>query len=865
MSDLTSLVVTAPLAHSPSGQYYTELPESVTRISGTLPTQLGGLSKLSELATSGLKLSGSIPDLSVETLSYVDLLANRFDPTNQPKELMTACMAEYGQKRCRGLPPQSCLAFGKNSRMSATAIGTCKSCPGSVAPTVLLSLLCAVITYFVAKLYLRMIELCPDIKGWVATSSIVLSQLQISTVKGSLTTTEGSLFSNVAQFPTLLTLDFSLAGPECLFPPNGIGGWFNGTFLTMLILLGFLLSAFMIMGGAKWYYSRRAICAACTSAGCCSRRAVGEVEAQAFETQDNIFLGIGVKTGEAWKWPERCFIPVVRYLPSRIPFAHAARKEYRAHMDNQLSTYGMEINLEPLPTPLPRVPYPRRIHCNFVNPLYWLAAILWWIVVLLWFILSIPMAYLLPIPFIASRASLRSLLGEKSEKFQIVCVLLFPVELLYYAIFLVLQGCLGLLTLWPPNVTEFALAFDAIVELTYLNINLASPRTVLACRTAAGIQDTAPTPGSSPPPPGCVVTKVDAALSAGSAGLQVGDRIVQVGHIPVSSASEVIDKLDQISSGSPVSLMVKRRVPGVSDEMYRMALDQETADSFENKVVQVYAVLLNTLVTFAITLSLNGFVYVYLSAAIFLFVGLFGLQLWYNVMSLRFKDPLPARRSLSEKANPFKQPWLAKWVRTPMSKERLERRLKYVVKKYATHGAHWQFVVWLRQFALVAATLYVGENGDAFLQSGLDAGILVIWLLWQLSVRPFASMININAYFFKIQFSQNLMEEAILLKNIVEIGLGMSYYAARNPSGGEVTYSQLTIDIVMCIMTIVSFIFMFTVLYLGGREMLRGKAKETNHHDISIEMPAKHTSSKDQKAREPGDKDEAEDAVSAGE
>ena len=78
---------------------------------------------------------------------------------------------------------------------------------------------------------------------------------------------------------------------------------------------------------------------------------------------------------------------------------------------------------------------------------------------------------------------------------------------------------------------------------------------------------------------------------------------------------------------------------------------------------------------------------------------------------------------------------------TALPPERLRVRLEYLTSKYAPHAAYWQFVLWLRQLALVG----VSEGFEAYKTSDLvlveaaaALAVLVATLALHCRVRPYA-------------------------------------------------------------------------------------------------------------------------------
>ena len=121
---------------------------------------------------------------------------------------------------CRGLPPHSCDAFGfgKTARHSAMQYGRCIACPDNLAPGIVLLVVTIVGCTLAVIAYFRLIAKYPNVQGWIATSSIIFSQLQLVAVTGLLSAIEGSMTHTVAQGASLAFFDLSIASPECMLP-----------------------------------------------------------------------------------------------------------------------------------------------------------------------------------------------------------------------------------------------------------------------------------------------------------------------------------------------------------------------------------------------------------------------------------------------------------------------------------------------------------------------------------------------------------------------------------------------------------------------------------------------------------------------
>ena len=93
---------------------------------------------------------------------------------------------------------------------------------------------------------------------------------------------------------------------------------------------------------------------------------------------------------------------------------------------------------------------------------------------------------------------------------------------------------------------------------------------------------------------------------------------------------------------------------------------------------------------------------------------LFAIEGLYGLKLLRHVRTLQGLSSFGSKPH------------TTLSNARLERRLKYLIAKYAMHAPFWQFTAWGRLLALVA----VGEAvaGNTYLQAGLSLGVILVAL-----------------------------------------------------------------------------------------------------------------------------------------
>lgn len=187
-------------------------------LTGPIPTELGKLNKLTTLNLNGNALTGAIPpELSalLPGLTNLRLSDNKFTPEAAASKLSQAC---FSMPICRGLPPDGCSAFGEDARASAMEAGKCFMCPRERAPLYLAFAAILIGGGLALFFYLRLVHKYPDSKGWIATSSLVLSELQVLSVLATLKSTHGSTAAKVASSASLFSMDFTIAQPECLTP-----------------------------------------------------------------------------------------------------------------------------------------------------------------------------------------------------------------------------------------------------------------------------------------------------------------------------------------------------------------------------------------------------------------------------------------------------------------------------------------------------------------------------------------------------------------------------------------------------------------------------------------------------------------------
>ena len=216
---LTSL----SLGSSPmSGTLPAALPASLTYIllddspiSGTLPAELPA--SLIDMYLWDNSISGTLPHLLPASLQVLMLQDNNFN-LPLPDAVSQACMA---MRACSGLPPNGCSAFGRNARMSAMNYGQCVACPDDLTTLYVLLVVTVVGCTLALYVYLWLVAKHPNAQGWIATSSIVILQVQLVSVVGLLSSIEGSTTRTVAQGTSLVFFDLGIASPECMMPAGG--------------------------------------------------------------------------------------------------------------------------------------------------------------------------------------------------------------------------------------------------------------------------------------------------------------------------------------------------------------------------------------------------------------------------------------------------------------------------------------------------------------------------------------------------------------------------------------------------------------------------------------------------------------------
>ena len=164
-------------------------------------------------------LSGKVPPQlasSSSQLSSLDLQDNRFTGSI-PQPVDNVCLAR--PSLCQGLPPNGCSAFGPRARQSITDIGQCIPCltsqalTGSIVGFSFAAVVCAL------AIYMRLVERFPHFKAWIATSSIVLSHLQVLSFCGTLTAIHDTTAASIARTIEIFFGNlFAGVHPECLLP-----------------------------------------------------------------------------------------------------------------------------------------------------------------------------------------------------------------------------------------------------------------------------------------------------------------------------------------------------------------------------------------------------------------------------------------------------------------------------------------------------------------------------------------------------------------------------------------------------------------------------------------------------------------------
>eukprot|EP00943_MAST-04B_sp_MAST-4B-sp1_P008588 g8588.t1 len=134
--------------------------------------------------------------------------------------------------------------------------------------------------------------------------------------------------------------------------------------------------------------------------------------------------------------------------------------------------------------------------------------------------------------------------------------------------------------------------------------------------------------------------------------------------------------------------------------------------------------------------------------------------------------------------------WFLKPIALP--KNRLERRLIYLTKRFDEHAPYWQFVLWARQLPLTIFLVYV-ENIWAI---GIFAILVcVVSFILHNRVKPF-----------KYEF-QNLVDSYLMLSNVVIIIAAVLYSEIVRPE--IVSGSSSAVSVFSVLLTVIILIAMF--------------------------------------------------------
>ena len=159
---------------------------------GDLPADLGPtFTGARTVRLAGNNFNNSVP----QALSALCLTVPTASLVEQPH--LSAVFPDSGElprylTGCSGLPPDDCGAFG-NAAVSTQIVGTCVECPYGQLVTALLLIAIVVAGIAAFSFYFWLISKFPNFKGWVATSKIIIGQLQIAAVVAMLKTLNGSL------------------------------------------------------------------------------------------------------------------------------------------------------------------------------------------------------------------------------------------------------------------------------------------------------------------------------------------------------------------------------------------------------------------------------------------------------------------------------------------------------------------------------------------------------------------------------------------------------------------------------------------------------------------------------------------------
>ena len=119
-----------------------------------------------------------------------------------------------------------------------------------------------------------------------------------------------------------------------------------------------------------------------------------------------------------------------------------------------------------------------------------------------------------------------------------------------------------------------------------------------------------------------------------------------------------------------------------------------------------------------------------------------------------------------------------------LPKERLQRRLEYLVERFAENATYWQFVIWFRQISILLCCWYVEDNGVV---AALVLLVCLLSLVLHQRIKPF-----------KFEF-QNIVEAWLLVVNMVLVILAFLFSEVWKPNRDQVGYWILTIAMLLLI------------------------------------------------------------------
>ena len=119
-------------------------------------------------------------------------------------------------RECSGLPPTGCSATGTASRLSASRMGVCVECDENVAGRFLLLVFTLLVSGFGLRLYFYLVQRYPNAKGWIATSSILINQIQVVVVIRDLIVVDGTWFQTLSGYMSLFVIDVGAIQPPLI-------------------------------------------------------------------------------------------------------------------------------------------------------------------------------------------------------------------------------------------------------------------------------------------------------------------------------------------------------------------------------------------------------------------------------------------------------------------------------------------------------------------------------------------------------------------------------------------------------------------------------------------------------------------------